>query len=130
MAADPVVARRDLVFWLVAAIGVSTVAAGAVQVVVPEFVLELLDAEATVTGQHLFAIVGMFMVVFGAAVTHALVAPGDHGVLLLWAAMQKFGAFVAVGLGVTGGVFSGLAVLVAVNDLASAGVLLWYRRRT
>lgn len=121
--------RRDLLFWLVAAIGVSTVVAGALQAVAPGFVLGLLDAEATATSRHFFAIVGMFMVAFGAAVTHSLVADGDHRVLLLWAAFQKLGAFVAVSIGVANDVFAGLAVLVAINDLASAGVLLWHRHR-
>ncbi len=124
-----VAARRDLLFWLAVAIGVSTVAAGLVQLVVPGLVLDILDAQSTGTSRHFFAIVGMFMAVIGGGLTSALFLPGDHRVLLLWAGVQKFGAFAAVSLGVQRGIFSGVAILVAVNDLASSAVIFWYRRR-
>lgn len=127
----PVGAQRDLLFWLVVAIALSTAAAGLVQMVAPGLLLDLLDAERTKTTKHFFAIVAMFMTVIGAATAHALLAPGrgDQRVLLLWSGVQKFGAFVFVGVGVLNDVFSGLAVLIAVNDLVSSGVILWYRQR-
>jgi hypothetical protein len=113
----------------VLAVGASTLAAGAFQTLFPGTVLHVLDSPSTTATRHFFAIVGMFMAVIGGAVTQSLFTPGDHRVLLLWGAVQKFGAFVAVSIGVAHDVFSGIAVLVALNDLASSVVLLWYRAR-
>jgi hypothetical protein len=110
-------------------IGVTTVAAGLVQLVAPGFVLSVLDSERTDASRHFFAIVGMFMAVIGGGLTSAMFLPGDHRVLMLWAGVQKFGAFAAVSLGVQRGIFSGIAILVAVNDLGSSAVIFWYRRR-
>lgn len=125
--------RRDLSFWLVAVIAASTVGAGLTQLVAPGFVLDLVDADSTESTRHLFAIIGMFMAVVGALVGHALLRPPDaerDRIVLLWGAVQKAGAFVAVSIGVVQDVFGSLAVLVALNDLASAVVLTWYRQRT
>ncbi len=122
-------ARRDPLFWLMVFIGATTVVAGLAQLVSPGFVLGVLDAESTPTSRHFFAIVGMFMAVIGGGLTSAMFLPGDHRVLLLWAGVQKFGAFVAVSLGVQRGIFSGIAILIALNDLASSAAILWYRHR-
>jgi hypothetical protein len=123
--------RRDAWFWLAAAVAATTLAAGLVQVAVPGFVLGLVDARRDPTTRHLFAVVGMFMALFGGLLGHVLVRPPDRrtdGLVLAWVAAQKAGACVAVASGVVNDVFGGLAVLVAVNDGASAAVLLWYRR--
>ncbi len=112
--------------WGIAAI---TVASGAVQIVFTGWELDLLDADSTGTTRHLFAIVGMFMVLFGGLVLHALRAPEVARVPMLWASLQKLGAAVAVGLGVANDVFSALALGVALFDLASAGVYALYRSR-
>lgn len=122
-------ARRDLPFWLTLVIGVTTVATGLVEVVAPGLVLDVLGAESTETSRQLFVTVGMFMVVVGGGLTQALFTPGGHRVLLLWAALQKLGAVVAVTAGVARGVFRTAALLVSLNDLLSSGVVFWYRRR-
>jgi hypothetical protein len=119
---------RDLAFWIVAGIAASTVGAGLVQVVAPGFVLDLVDAHSDETTRHLFAIIGMFMAVVGGLVGHNLLRPPDRERDDLWGAVQKAGAFAAVTLGLLNDVFAGLAVLIALNDLASSGMLLWYRR--
>jgi hypothetical protein len=123
--------RRDLVFWVVAAIAASTLVAGLVQLVAPGFVLDLVDAERTASTRHLFAVIGMFMAVVGGLLGHMLLLPPDvdrDRLVLLWAAIQKAGAFVMVALGIADDVFGGLAVLVALNDLGSAVVLGWIRQ--
>jgi len=123
--------RRDLLFWVVAAIAASTVAAGLVQLAAPGVVLDLVDARSDATSRHFFAIIGMFMAVVGGLLGHLLLRPPEADrdrLVLLWVAIQKAGAFAAVALGLTNDVFGGLAVLVAANDLASSGVLLWFRR--
>ncbi len=112
--------------WAIAAI---TVASGTVQVVFTGWELDFLDAENTATTRHFFAIVGMFMVLFGGLVLHVLRDPSRAQTPMLWASLQKFGAAAAVGLGVAGEVFSALALGVAAFDLASAVVYLLYRRR-
>ena len=114
--------------WLVLFIAATTIVAGVVQLVAPGFVLRFLDASSTQTTRHFFAIVGMFMAVIGGLLLHTLLSRADSFPVLLWAGIQKFGAFVAVTLGVLNDVFSGLGVAVAINDLLSAGVILWYLR--
>ena len=112
--------------WVLAAV---TVAAGAFQMFAAGWELDFLNAERTNTTRHFFAIVGMFMVVFGGMTLHALYAPSARRAILLWAALQKLGAFVAVGLGVILDIFSAIALLVAFFDLFTAAVYLLYRRR-
>jgi hypothetical protein len=121
--------KKDWLFWLLLLIAASTALTGAAQAMAPAFFLRLLSAESTNTSQHFFAIVGMFMVLFGGATLHALLSVKHHPVVILWSGLQKLGAAVAVGLGVQNGVFSSLAIIVSVVDLISGLLALWYLRR-
>jgi hypothetical protein len=105
-----------------------TVLSGLAQALLPRFVLGLIGGEATPGGAHSFGIVGMFMVLFGGMLLHALLTPGDHRVAVLWAGLQKLGAFAAVSLGVARGLFSVLALGVAGFDLLSGVLILLYLR--
>ena len=119
------IARRLVLF-----VGASTAVAGAVQFFVPGVVLDLLDARSTTDTRMLFSIVGMFMAVIGAALVHALLRARDEArVVELWAGVQKLGAFVCVSLAVQREVFSSLGWLIALNDLGSGVLILWYRSR-
>src|SRR3954469_20801188 len=111
--------RRDWLYWVVFAIAGITVFSGLVQMVAPEFELRLLSVETTPTSAHLFATVGMFMVLFGGLILQALPAQADPSAPVLWFSFQKFGASVAVGIGVLHHVFSPLVLLVATFDLCS-----------
>jgi predicted acylesterase/phospholipase RssA len=115
--------------WLclaLAAIAIATVVSGAVQLIVPGFVLGFLDAEASPSSRHFFGIVGMFMVLFGGLMLHALARPRENPAAFLWAGLQKLGACAAVGLGVARGLFSPLALGVAGFDLLSGLLVLSY----
>jgi hypothetical protein len=103
-----------------------TVLSGAAQLVVPGVVLHVVGGEATPATMHFFAIIGMFMVLFGAMMWQALRAPTPQPISLFWAALQKVGAALAVGLGVSRGLFGALALLVASFDLLSGILALWY----
>ena len=118
--------KKDWLFWLLLLIAASTALTGAVQVIAPAFFLRLLSAEVTITSAHFFAIVGMFMVLFGGVTLHALLSLKHHPVVILWSSFQKFGASGAVALGVQRGVFSSLAIIVAVVDLLSGLLAFWY----
>ena len=118
--------QRDWLYWLLALIAAMTALTGATQMFAPGFVLHLLSAQVTATSAHFFAIVGMFMVLFGGATLHALVSARNHPVVILWSCLQKFGASGAVALGVSRGVFSRLAYVVAVVDFLSGVLALWY----
>jgi len=113
---------------LVLAIAVLTLLSGLVQLSVPGLLLNILGAESTPTSRHFFAIVGMFMFLFGGALWHALLSRPVQQVVVLWTALQKVGACTAVGLGVLNAIFSPLALLVASFDLFSAVVIFWYWR--
>jgi hypothetical protein len=107
---------------LVAAIGIITILSGAVQMIRPALVLDIVGAEAGPASRHLFGIVGMFMVLFGGLTLHGALARSAPA--LLWAGLQKFGAVAAVVLGFLHGVFSLAALPVAGFDLVS-GVLIF-----
>lgn len=107
------------------AIAVITIATGAIQIVAPGFVLGTIGAEKTPATQHLFGTVGMFMALFGGALLHALQRPVERRIVVLWAALQKFGAVAAVALGVARGLFGSLALGVAGFDLLSGIVIVW-----
>ncbi len=118
--------KKDFLYWLLFVISLLTVVSGAVQVIVPGFILSNLSAESTESTRHFFGIVGMFMVLFGGGMVHALASAKHHPVLLLWAGFQKFGAFAAVTLGVMRGLFSWLALGVAGFDFFSGVLIMWY----
>ena len=116
--------RRSLV-----GISVATVASGGLQMVAPGLVLGQLDAEQTSTDRHLFATVGMFMVVVGGLLFSDLVHHEDDPTVLLWAGLQKLAASGAVGIGVQRRVFAPRALAVAGFDALSGLGCLAYRSR-
>jgi hypothetical protein len=109
-------------------IGAVTVLTGVCQLFAPGPVLDLLSADSTGISRHLFATVGMFMVVVGGLLVQGLLTPDPPPYLLLWAGLQKFGAFALVGVGVLRDLFGPLALLVAFFDLATA-LLCWLMGR-
>jgi hypothetical protein len=121
--------KKDWLYWLLVVIAASTFLTGGIQAIAPAFILRLLSAQITITSQHFFAIVGMFMVLFGGATLHALLSFKNHPVVILWSSFQKFGASVAVALGVQRGVFASLALIVAIIDFLSGVLALWYWSR-
>ena len=121
--------KKDWLYWLLVLIAASTFLTGGVQLVAPGFILRLLSAQTTLTTEHFFAIVGMFMVLFRGATLHALLSFKHHPVVILWSSFQKFGAAIAVGLGVQRGVFSSLALVVAIVDFLSGVLAIWYWSR-
>lgn len=108
-------------------IAISTVITGLIQVFNPGFVLRIVSAEQTETTKHFFAIVGMFMALFGGMMLHALARAGSEGVVWIWSGLQKLGASAAVGLGVAHHVFAPLALAIAGFDLLSGIAIFVYR---
>jgi len=117
---------RDLLDWVVAAIAVITVVSGLTQMLAPRFVLNVVGGEITSASEHFFGIVGMFMLLFGGALLHEVFSPSLQPIVALWAGLQKIGAVAGVGLGVSRGIFSPLALLVAGFDFVSALIIFWY----
>jgi hypothetical protein len=116
---------------VVAAIAAVTVLSGLGQLFFPGTVLDLLGAESTPTTRHFFAIVGMFMVVVGGVTLQALLVEPIPAFVVLWCAVQKLGAFLAVTVGVLRDLFSWVAMAVALFDLLTAvlAAMLWQRLR-
>lgn len=111
---------------IVLAISFATVASGVAQIVAPQMVLGVIGAEVSDISRHLFAIVGMFMTLFGSLMIHTVYQTNTSTTAVFWCAMQKLGAFVAVGLGVMNGLFSWMALSVALFDLFSGILFLYY----
>jgi len=117
---------EKLLHRLLAIISILTVLSGLTQLFFPGLVLRILSAELTPTTAHFFAIVGMFMVLFGGLLLHALLSPQHHPVAVFWAGLQKFGAAAAVAFGVGKAVFSPLALMVGGFDLLSGTLIFLY----
>ncbi|MFC8510474.1 hypothetical protein ACFU3J_31210 [Streptomyces sp. NPDC057411] len=128
MSVLPPYVRRDVLRAVLLAIGAITVLTGIVQLCAPGPVLDVLSVESTGTSRHLFATVGMFMIVVGGLLVQALLTPAPPFYVLLWTGLQKFGAFALVGIGVIRDLFGAIALLVAFFDLATA-VLCWLMAR-
>ena len=105
-------------------IAIVTIFSGAAQVIAPSFVLKFVGGEIDPTTQHFFAIIGMFMVLFGGLMVHALYSVQTNSAAVLWCALQKFGASVAVFIGIAHHLFSPIAASVATFDLLS-GILIF-----
>lgn len=114
---------------LVVGISLATVVSGLAQVVAPAFVLRVIGAEITPTTTHFFAIVGMFMALFGGLMLHTVYSARTDPVAILWCAWQKLGACVAVGLGIWHDIFSFMAAGVALFDLLSGVLFLYYLKK-
>jgi hypothetical protein len=114
---------------IVIGISVATVLSGLVQMISPQTVLTFIQAEITLTSSHFFAIVGMFMTLFGGLMLHAIYSPFPQRPAVLWCAFQKLGAFAAVGLGILNGIFAPIAAAVALFDLFSGLVFLYYYKK-
>ena len=121
---------KDWLHWVLVLISAATLVSGLVQMVVPGFVLSIVGASTDATSSHFFAIVGMFMLLFGGLLLQALLSPDHQSVAVFWAGLQKFGASVAVGLGVIGGIFGPLSWLVAGFDLLSGILIFAYWKRS
>ena len=107
-------------------ISLITLFSGLAQVFMPAVVLNLIGAEATPLSTHLFGIVGMFMALFGGLMLHVAYSARAGQEAIWWCAFQKLGAFAAVSLGVVNGLFSVLALGVALFDLFSGILFLYY----
>jgi hypothetical protein len=120
----PILERRA-----VACIAGITVMTGAAQMAMPATLLALVALSEEALASHLFATVGMFMVLFGAATLHALRRPVALSVVLLWSCLQKLLAAVLVAYGVARGVFVPPALAIAAFDFVSGLLYLDLRRR-
>ncbi|MEX2592904.1 MAG: patatin [Anditalea sp.] len=107
-------------------ISVVTILSGLAQVVMPAFVLNFIGAETSPTSSHLFGIVGMFMALFGGLMLHTVYSAQTSKEAVLWCAFQKLGAFVAVSLGIINGLFAFIAIGVALFDLFSGILFIYY----
>jgi hypothetical protein len=109
---------------LLVIISALTVLSGLTQMLFPSFVLRILSADTAPTAAHAFAIVGMFMLLFGGLLLQALLSGRPDPLAVFWAGLQKLGAAAAVSIGVAKALFAPLALLVAGFDLLS-GVLIF-----
>ncbi|GAB3654192.1 hypothetical protein GCM10028791_24710 [Echinicola sediminis] len=119
--------RKNLTF-IVLGISVITIISGLSQVIMPDVVLKIIGAEISPISQHLFAIVGMFMALFGSLMVHTVYQTHTSPTAVLWCGMQKLGACIAVSIGVFNGLFSWMAMGVALFDLFSAGIFFYYMK--
>lgn len=121
---------RKYLNLIVLLISIVTIFSGATQMFMPNFVLSTIHADITPTSAHFFAIVGMFMILFGGLMLHAIYSAVPQRPAIFWCAMQKLGAFGAVGLGVINGIFGVIALAVALFDLFSGLLYLYYLKQS
>ena len=107
-------------------ISVVTLFSGAMQAIAPAYVLNFVGAAIDANTKQLFATIGMFMFFFGGMMIHALYHEDDNRVVVIWSALQKLGASVAVAIGILKGIFLPVAGIVAAFDLFSCVLFLVY----
>jgi hypothetical protein len=112
---------------LVLAVAAITAISGLFQMLLPDVVLHFVGASSAPAARHFFSLVGMFMLIVGAALWVA-VREGSSGVVLVLAA-QKAGAVAGVVIGFADGIFGLTALTVAGFDALSCALILWYWRR-
>ena len=106
-------------------IAIVTIFSGMMQVIAPAFVLHFVGVQIDDATKQLFATIGMFMFLFGGMMVHALYDVNDNRVVIIWSALQKLGASIAVGIGILYGIFALPAAGVALFDFCS-GILFFY----
>ena len=122
--------RRDGLFWVLVVIAFGTLLSGVTQILAPGFVLGMVGGDTgSASATYTFGIIGMFMALFGGLMAQALLDEHDHPIILLWAALQKLGAAVAVTVGVREHHLGTLALAVGAFDALTGILLLLYRRR-
>jgi hypothetical protein len=124
---------QKLLYWLLAIISVSTLISGVNQTIDPAFILRKISAEVTPNSEQCIGTIGMFMALFGGMLLQVLLNPTHlsqqpPSPIFLWAGLQKLGASIAVGIGVSHGVFGRVALLVASFDLLSGILIFLYLR--
>lgn len=109
-------------------ISVTTLFSGAMQLIVPAFVLKFVGAAIDINTRQLFATIGMFMFLFGGMMVHALYHEDNNQVVIFWSALQKLGASIIVAIGILKGVFLPVAGMVAAFDFVSGILFFIYLR--
>ena len=107
-------------------ISLLTLIAGLIQAVRPTLILSIVQGESSPSAAHFFAIVGMFMSLFGGLMLQGLYSPYPNSIIVRWCALQKAGASLAVLIGIIRGIFSPLAGLISGFDFLSAIILFSY----
>lgn len=118
-----------LIRLLLIAIAAITVVTGLAQLVAPERLLALVARDPNALGSHLFATVGMFMVITGAMFLQCLLKRSTERAVPFWICVQKAAAAVLVVWAITRGLFVPLAAAVAAFDAATAilAFVFWNR---
>lgn len=118
---------RKLIRPLILVVSLITLSTGVIMMIAPGYILSFTGGtDINNTSRHFFAIIGMFMFLFGALMVHSLYDEEDNRVAIFWSGLQKIGASVAVFAGVFKGIFIPLAVGVALFDLLSGLLFLYY----
>lgn len=102
-----------------------TLISGITQLINPGFVLRMTGAEVSSTSSHFFAIIGLFMTLFGGLMIQTVYSKDTGSAAIIWSAFQKLGASIAVFAGIMKGLFAIQAAAVAGFDLFS-GLLFFY----
>jgi len=117
--------KKNVKIWVLL-ISVITFISGLAQILAPAIVLKFIGAEITVSTMQLFSTIGMFMCFFGGMMLQALYSPDENRIAIYWSAVQKFGASIAVIIGVAKGLFTTIALAVALFDVFSGFILIYY----
>ena len=118
-----------LIRLLLIAIAGITVLSGASQLVAPGLILGIIATSANAAEAHLFATVGMFMVITGALFLQSLLNHSRERTIPFWIGVQKLAAAVLVGLGWSSGLFAPIALGVAGFDAVSGALCFVFWRR-
>ena len=112
-------------------IAAATVVSGLAQMMASGTIFGIIAAAPTPAGAHLFATIGMFMVITGAMFLQVLLTRSAERAVPLWIGVQKALAAILVPMAVVKGYFLWPSLGVAAFDAASAVLVLmfWWRSK-
>ena len=102
---------------------------GSVLIFVPalaRYILAVPPAAADPLLRVLLGVIGFFIALLGAAFLHALLARPAPPLLIFYIIWEKFGAALALVLGIAAGVFASWLWCLVVYDVASGLLIAWY----
>jgi hypothetical protein len=107
---------------VLAVIGAITVLSGLLLLVAPDWTLHFIAQDQTALAGHLFATVGMFMVITGALFLQSLLTHSNEPAIPFWIGVQKAASAVLMAWAILRGLLFPLAYLVAGFDAGFRGV--------
>jgi hypothetical protein len=108
---------RDRFWWALVFIAIISITIGLIQLLAPEYALELAFGDVNPLSKHLVASLGLLIALFSGMFLYAILDDTPQHIAVLWTGIQKFGTAIAVGIGVQHATYIAPVAALAAFDL-------------